>query len=144
MGDKVLVVDDEKEIRELLDKFLTELGHEVIVASNGEEAIEVAERETPQVILLDIKMPGVDGVETCKRLKTNEKTCFIPVIMVTGLENHKMEAIQSGADDFVRKPFDIEELSIRVKSMLRIRHLTNELDRTVAYLEELEQNLPKE
>ena len=85
MADKVLVVDDEWEIRDVLSKFLTEEGYEVLEASNGEEAIELAERENPQVILLDVIMPGMDGIETCKRLKAEEKTRFIPVIMATVL-----------------------------------------------------------
>jgi CheY-like chemotaxis protein len=80
MADKVLVVDDEQEIRDLLANFLSTEGYEVIVAANGEEAIELAKRENPQLILLDIEMPGVDGIETCKRLKAEEKTQHIPVI----------------------------------------------------------------
>ncbi len=69
MREKVLVVDDEFEIRDVLSNFLTEKGYEVILASNGEEAIELAEKENPHVILLDVKMPGIDGIETCSRLK---------------------------------------------------------------------------
>ena len=97
MADKVLVVDDEWEIRDVLSKFLTEEGYEVLEASNGEEAIELAERENPQVILLDVIMPGMDGIETCKRLKAEEKTRFIPVIMATVLWDTYAEAIEAGA-----------------------------------------------
>ena len=143
MGDKVLVVDDEWEIRHLLSQFLTEEGYEVILASNGEAAIELAERENPQVILLDILMPGIDGIETCKRLKAGEKTRFIPIIMATALWDRYMEAIEAGAEDVVTKPFNLTELSHRVKSILRVMYLTNELERAVAYIQQLGENLPK-
>jgi two-component system cell cycle response regulator len=143
MGDKILVVDDEWEIRDLLSRFLTEQGFEAILASNGEEAIELAAKENPQAILLDILMPGIDGIETCKRLKAKEKTRFIPVIIATALWDRYMEAIEAGAEDFVTKPFSLMELSHRVKSILRVRYLTNELERAVAYIQELGENLPK-
>jgi len=143
MANKVLVVDDELEIRDVLSRFLTEEGYEVIEASNGEEAIELAERENPQVILLDVMMPGMDGIETCKRLKAEEKTRFIPVIMATVLWDTCAEAIDAGAEDFVTKPFHLAELSFRVQSILRVRYLTNELERTVAYIKELGKDLPK-
>ncbi len=113
------------------------------MGSDGKEAIELAGTENPQAIILDIKMPGIDGIEVCKRLKEKEKTRLIPVIMITGFEDNKMEALEMGADDFVNKPFDMAELSIRVKSVLQIRHLTNELERAVAYIEELQKDLPK-
>ena len=143
MGDKILVVDDEWEIRHLLSQFLTEEGYEVILASNGEAAIELAEGENPQVILLDILMPGIDGIETCKRLKAGEKTRFIPIIMATALWDRYMEAIEAGAEDVVTKPFNLTELSHRVKSILRVMYLTNELERAVAYIQQLGKNLPK-
>ncbi|UCE82460.1 MAG: response regulator [Deltaproteobacteria bacterium] len=143
MADTVLVVDDEQEIRDLLDSFLTAQGYEVILAADGKEAIELAGTENPQAIILDIKMPGIDGIEVCKRLKEKEETRLIPVIMITGFEDNKIEALEMGADDFVNKPFDMAELSIRVKSVLQIRHLTSELERAVAYIEELQKDLPK-
>ena len=143
MEHKILVVDDELEIRNLLSRFLVEGGYKVILASNGEEAIESAERENPQVILLDILMPGIDGIETCKRLKAKEETRFIPVIMATALWDTYTEAIDAGAEDFVTKPFNLAELSHRVKSILRVRYLTNELERTVAYIRELGKDFPK-
>ncbi len=79
MGEMVLVVDDELEIRDLLSSFLTEEGYEVILASDGEEAIELAKRETPDAILLDVRMPGIDGIEVCRRLKAEPKTQYIPI-----------------------------------------------------------------
>ena len=143
MKEKVLVVDDEWEIRDVLSNFLTEKGYEVILASNGEEAIELAERENPQAILLDIWMPGFSGIETCKRLKENEKTRFIPVIVATALWDTYEEAVEAGAEDFVTKPFNLAEISFRVKSILRVRYLNDELERAVAYIQELEKNRPK-
>ena len=143
MADKILVADEEKEIRSLLDDFLKIEGYEVVLAADGEQALELAETEDPQAIILDIKMPGLDGIEVCKRLKEKEQTRFIPVIIITGFEDNKLDALDMGADDFVNKPFDMVELSIRVKSVLRIRHLKDELERAVAYIEELRKDLPK-
>lgn len=143
MANKVLVVDDESEIRDLLRTSLSAEGYEVVVASNGEEAIGLAKRENPQVILLGIEMPGIDGIETCKRLKAEEKTRLIPIIMMTTLGDRDIEAYLEGAADVVNKPFDIAELTFRVKSLLRVQHLTNELDRALAYIEELGKDLPK-
>ena len=143
MGDKVLVVDDEWKIRDVLSQFLTEKGYEVILASNGEEAIELVEKENPDVILLDVRMPGIDGIETCRRLKEEEKTRSVPVIMITAFQDREIEAYLEGADDFVVKPFNMVEISYRIESMLRICHLSNELERAVAYIKELGGNLPK-
>ena len=141
MAAKILVVDDELHVRGVLSEFLTQEGYEVIVATNGEEAIELAETESPQVILLDIKMPGIDGIEVCNRLKAHEKTRSIPIIIVTSYADRDFEAYLEGADDFVTKPFHPTEVSLRVKAALRIRHLTNELERAVTYIQELGKNL---
>lgn len=143
MAEKILVADDEQEIRNLLDHFLKDQGYEVVLASDGNQALKLAAEENPQVIILDIKMPGLDGLEVCKQLKENEQTKLIPVIVITGFEDNKMEALNIGADDFVNKPFDMAEISSRVRSALRIRHLTNELERAVAYIEELRKELEK-
>ena len=143
MADKILVADDEQAIRSLLEDFLTTEGYEVILASDGEQALQLAQTEDPQAIIMDIRMPGLDGIEVCKRLKEKEQTKLIPVIIITGFEDNKLDALDTGADDFVNKPFDMVELSIRVKSVLRIRHLKDELDRAVSYIEELRKDLPK-
>jgi len=143
MAEKILVADDEQEIRNLLDHFLGGLGYEVLLASHGDEALKLAVEENPDLIILDIKMPGLDGLEVCKRLKEKEQTKLIPVIVITGFEDNKMEALDRGADDFVNKPFDMAEIASRVKSALRIKHLSNELERAVAYIEELRKDLAK-
>jgi len=142
MGDKILVVDDERDIRDVLSSFLEEKGYEVILASNGEEALELVERVNPQVILLDVNMPGIDGIETCRRLKAEEKSRSIPIIMITAFQDREIEAYLEGADDFVVKPFNMVEISFRVESMLRIRHLSDELERAMAYIVELEKKSP--
>ena len=140
MGDKILVVDDEFEIRSMLNDVLSREGYEVILASNGEEAIALAEQEDPQAILLDIVLPVIDGIEVCKRLKAEELTLTIPVIIMTGLAYSKVDVIEAGADDFLAKPFDLVEVLFRLKSVLRVRYLTDEVDRLVAYIEELQRN----
>lgn len=141
MAQTILVVDDESDIRDLLKNFLAGEGYEVILAANGEEALGLAAKENPDVIILDIRMPGMDGIETCRRLRANEGTSAIPVIVATALRDTLMEALKAGADDFVTKPFQLVELSIRLKSILRVRNLTDELDRLVAYIGELTKNL---
>lgn len=134
MADKVLAADDELQMRDLLNLFLTRDGYDVLLASNGEDAIELAKKENPQIILLDIKMPGIDGIEVCRRLKADRKTQSIPIIVITALGDHKLEALEAGADDFLNKPIDMLELSTRVKSIIRIRYLSNELERALAYI----------
>lgn len=135
---RILVVDDEEQVRELLGRFLREKGYDVALAADGEEALELAERWNPQVILLDVRMPDLDGIEVCVRLRSNEKTRLIPVIVVTGFDDNAVDAFDAGADDFVGKPFHLAEIALRVGAMLRVRHLTNELERATAYLGELE------
>ena len=130
--------------RELLREFLIRAGYEVAVAANGEDALEVAQRERPDLILLDVRMPELDGVETCGRLKTNDKTRSIPIIMATAFGDTLAEALDAGADDFVSKPFQLEEIGLRIKSLLRVRHLTNELERAAAYIGELQKHRPRQ
>jgi two-component system cell cycle response regulator len=143
MAEKILVVDDERDVRGLLSDFLTEEGYRVILATNGAEAIGLAELENPEVILLDINMPGIDGIEVCKQLKAQERTQFIPIIIITALEDSGFIAYLEGADDFVSKPFNLVELTFRVRSMLRIRQLNTELMLAKGYIRQLEKELFK-
>ncbi|HVO85400.1 MAG TPA: response regulator [Syntrophobacteria bacterium] len=143
MADTVLVVDDEEYVRELLKTFLTEMGYQVIVASHGEEALDLAKKESLQVIILDVKMPGIDGIETCRRLKSDGGTCVIPVIVATALRETLPAVLDAGANDFVTKPFHLTELLTRIRSILRVKHLTDELERACAYIKELEKELPR-
>ena len=137
MAHKVLLVDDEPVIRELLTNFLTGEGYEVIVASNGGKVVELALRENPQVIILDVNMPKVDGIEVCRRIREEEKIRLTPVIMMTGLNSHKTAADEAKADDFVDKPFGLTELLLRVQSIQRIRNLVDSAERLTTYMNEL-------
>ena len=142
MQAKVLVVDDEKGVRDLLHSFLKATGYQTIMASNGEEAIELAKSESPNAILLDFKMPGIDGVETCRRLRAEEQTRYIPVIMMTAFGTTKTKATDAGADDLINKPFELKDLAIRIKSVLRIGHITDPVQRLMTYMDELDANRP--
>ena len=143
MAEKILVVDDEPVVRGFLRELLTEEGYEIILASNGEEAIDLAKIEDPEVILLDINMPGIDGIEVCKRLKAQEETRYIPIIIVTALDDRGFIAYLEGADDFVTKPFNPVELTFRIRSMHRIKQLNIELLIARGYIRRLEKDLFK-
>ena len=143
MPDKVLVVDDSKIIRDMLYCFLAKEGYEIELASDGEEALELAKNNNPQVILLDVRMHGIDGLEACRRLRAEEDTRYIPVIMVTGFGADNVEANDVGADDFINKPFKLADLAMRLKSAIRIGHITDRAERVFTYLDELEKNCPE-
>jgi len=137
---KILVVDDNQQNLELLLAYLDSLDCTTCQATDGVEALEVVRRERPDLILLDIMMPRMSGFEVCRKLKTDPETRDIPIIMVTALnELGDIErGVESGTDDFITKPVNRLELVTRVKSLLRVRHLKDELDRTLAYLDEVE------
>ncbi|AYO32062.1 DNA-binding response regulator [Biomaibacter acetigenes] len=118
MNEKVLVVDDEKPIVDILKYNLTKEGYNVLVAYDGEEAIKVAESASPDLVLLDIMLPKIDGFSVCKKLR-EKMTC--PIIMLTakGEEVDKVLGLELGADDYVTKPFSMRELMARVKANLR-------------------------
>jgi DNA-binding response OmpR family regulator len=119
---KILVVDDLPENVRLLEAVLAPRGYDVIGAHDGAEALGLVESEKPDLILLDVVMPGMDGFAVCERLRENEETAVLPVVMVTSsLGAEKTKAIEAGADDFIPKPFDHEELLTRVRSLLRIK-----------------------
>ncbi len=141
MAKKILVVDDELAVRSMLDEFFTSLEYKVLTVASGEEGLTLAEREEPQVILLDACMPGIDGVETCRRLKAQEKTRWIPIIMMTGFGIMPGEAETVGAEDLVFKPFNLDDLLMRVSAISKVRHLTDHFERLLAYMEELDKNL---
>ena len=114
----ILVVDDEPQIRRVLRMTLSSNGYDVIEASNGQEAVEMVVRESPDLILLDVNMPGMTGLEACRKIRTSFS---IPIIMVTvrSSEQDKILALDSGADDYVVKPFAIGELLARIRAALR-------------------------
>jgi DNA-binding response OmpR family regulator len=140
MPERLLVVDDEAVNRELLDAILTDEGYEVIPASDGPSALAEVGKCPPDLILLDLLMPGMTGLEVCQRLKQGPATAGIPVIVVTAIGQTAMKEalLTSGADDFVTKPFQPDDLRARVYAMLKVRQIRQELDRTLAYLHELE------
>lgn len=140
MAETILVVDDEATNRALLDAILTEAGYEVQQAEGGETALAQATSQAPDLILLDVMMPGMSGFEVCRRLKQDPATSAVPVIMVTALGQlkNKEAALTSGADDLVTKPVQPEDLRARVEAMLKVRRIRQDLDRTLAYLHELE------
>lgn len=136
----VLVVDDNQQNLELLLAYLEDLDCRTVSATEGAEAVDKAKQILPDLILLDVMMPKMSGFEVCKRLKNDPRTADIPIIMVTALsELGDIErAIDSGTDDFLSKPVNRLELITRVKTMLRLKHLTDKLERTLAYLSEVE------
>jgi putative two-component system response regulator len=129
---KILVVDDDPPILDLLVRILRRDGYQPIIATNGLEALEAVGREAPDLILLDVTMPILDGFAVCQRLKDNEATALIPVTMLTGLDDreHRQRGLEVGADDFLTKPFDHSLLRARIRSQLRIKRLTDQLERT--------------
>ena len=136
---KILVVDDNPDNVDLLTQYLSGLDYEIIPAYDGQEALLSVEREDVDLILLDVMMPGMSGFEVCRRLKANEGTDFIPIVLVTVRDDtrSKLEGFAAGADDYITKPFDIEELSARVKSLLRIKTLQDQLREANANLAEM-------
>ena len=140
MPERVLVVDDEAVNREFIEAILIDAGYEVVMASDGASALAEVQAHPPDLILLDLLMPGMHGLEVCQRLKQKEATVRIPVIVVTavGQITAKEAALTNGADDFVTKPFQPADLCARVQAMLKVRQIRGDLDRTLAYLHELE------
>lgn len=131
---KILVIDDSTAILQLLLSLLNEQGYSVYPASDGELALEFVQSTLPDLILLDIKMPGMDGYEVCGRLKADTRTASIPVIFLSVLEDErdKVKGFQAGGVDYITKPFQPEEMLARVRIHLRIRELTEGLEQEVS------------
>ena len=127
----ILVVDDNEQNIELLEAMLIPQGYNIISARDGLEALEIVERETPHIILLDVMMPRMDGFEVTRHLRANPKTKGTPILILTALRDlsHKVRGLELGADDFLSKPFKRVELLARVRSLLRIKHLHDELEK---------------
>lgn len=137
---KILVVDDNQQNLELIQAYLEDLQCELFSAIDGPEALEKVKDIMPDLILLDVMMPKMSGFEVCNRLKNDPATAQIPVIMVTALNElgDIEKAIDSGTDDFISKPVNSLELKTRVKTMLKLKHITDKLEKTLAYLSEIE------
>ena len=136
----VLVVDDNLQNLELLQVYLEDIDCRTVAAHNGLEALQIIKNDLPDLILLDVMMPKMSGFEVCKRIKNDPKTDDIPIIMVTALNEFRdiERGIDSGTDDFISKPVNKLELLTRVKTMLKLKHLSDKLERTLAYLSEIE------
>jgi len=150
---KVLIVDDDPFSTDLLDQELSDLGYDTYQAHDGEEALQKVREADPDLILLDVMMPKMDGYEVCRRLKSKEETRLIPVVMITALKEleDRIKGIEAGADDFLSKPFNTLELQARVKSLLRVKYLNEalrdknrELELTLESLQEAQAQLKAE
>jgi phosphate regulon transcriptional regulator PhoB len=121
MKETILIVEDEKDIIKMLEYNLEKEGFKTLSARNGEDALDAAYRDRPDLILLDLMLPGMDGLEVCKTLKNDTKTASIPVIMLTAKsqESDKIVGLELGADDYMTKPFSPRELIARIKAVLR-------------------------
>ena len=139
-GGKILVVDDNAQNLELLVAYLEGLDCQIATAADGRAALEKVQDDPPDLVVLDVMMPRMSGFEVCRKLKSDPQTREIPILMVTALtEMVDIErGVDSGTDDFISKPVNRLELMTRVKSLLRVRHLKNELERTLAYLSDVE------
>jgi adenylate cyclase len=131
----ILAVDDALQNTRLLEAVLGAHGFDVVCASSGPEALERASARVPDLVLLDIEMPGMNGYEVCRRLRGDERTAFLPVVMLTAHQDQvRLDAIEAGADDFLTKPFDQQELLARVRSLLRIKHYHDTIEAQAAEL----------
>jgi two-component system cell cycle response regulator len=130
MSARILVVDDLEANRRLLEAKLTAEYYEVLTARRGEEGVQLAKRERPDLILLDVMMPGgIDGYETCRRLKAQPETRHVPVVIITTLDDrdNRVRGLQAGAEEFLTKPIDDVQLLARVKSLVSLKTVTDEL-----------------
>lgn len=137
---RVLLVDDEPSNRFLMRGILGNSGYEIIEAENGRIALEAAEAEAPDTVLLDVMMPEMDGFETCRRLKQNDATRLIPVLMVSALSDRKnqLEGISAGATDFITKPIDLRDMLLRVGNAVTSKRLLDEILENCQRLQGLE------
>ena len=143
---KVLVVDDDEMTRSVLIRVLRIEGHDVSAAADGNEALEKIAAGPPDLILLDVVMPGIDGIEVCRRLKADIATEPIPVLILSGMTDRdsRLRGITAGANDYLTKPVDREDLVLRVRNALRMKALHDQLlarNRELLAMQELRENL---
>jgi diguanylate cyclase (GGDEF)-like protein len=120
MKAKVLIVEDEEDVLFILGRMLELEGYEVVLAESGEEAIKMVKDDLPDIVLLDLGIPGIDGFEVCERLRNDFLASFLPIIIITAREgvDDKIRGFEAGADDYITKPIDLEELKTRIKGLL--------------------------
>jgi signal transduction histidine kinase len=127
--DRILVVDDSPDNLFLVQTILEEEGYEITLAENGRSALNEIEQSPPDLVLLDVMMPGMDGYEVTRRVRDNAKLPFIPILLITAHDHASVvEGLDTGADDFIRKPVQVDELLARVRSLLRLKHSVDERD----------------
>lgn len=133
----ILAVDDQPQNLRLLDAVLSPRGYRVVTATSGVQALEKLDETIPDLVLLDIVMPGLDGYQVCRRIRDNPATAFLPVVMITASgDQEKITSIQAGADDFVSKPFHRDELLARVASLARVKRYHDTIERQAQELRE--------
>src|SRR5438876_4635570 len=127
---KILIADDNRSDAEILQQLLNSHGYHSIIASNGIEAIETAIKDFPDLILLDVDMPGENGYAVARQLKSYRSTRFVPIIMLTALSElgAKLEGLEASVDDYITKPYRQSELLTRIRSLLRVTALNDQLD----------------
>ena len=137
---KILIADDNAQNVELLEAYLSGIDCEIRTAIDGEDTLRVVDEFRPDLLLLDVMMPRLSGFEVCKKLRSAPATRDLLILMVTALNEPAdfERGVQAGTDDFLTKPVNKLELLCRIKSLLRVRHLKSQLDRTLAYLAEVE------
>jgi DNA-binding response OmpR family regulator len=138
---RILVVDDVPQNVHLLEAVLEPRGYDVVPATDGERALELVASARPDLVLLDVVMPNLDGYAVCRRIRANEETAMLPVIMVTASTSERTEAIRAGADDLISKPFDQGELLARIRSLLRIKRYHDTITTQAAELADLNRTL---
>jgi adenylate cyclase len=138
LSGRILVVDDQRANTELMAGILRGRGYEVLKALSAEAALEEIRASSPDLVVSDILMPGIDGYELCRRLRAQPATALLPVILVTSIENQeeRVRGLEAGADDFLSRPVNWEELFARVRSLLRVKRLQDEIRGLNAKLEE--------
>jgi len=143
MGEIVLVVDDDESVRELLIRILSAEGIQVAAAADGQSAIRIFWEVRPDLVLLDVNMPLLNGLEVCRMIKQNPDSRLTPVVLVTGLSatSDRISGLDAGADDFLGKPFDRSELIARIRSLLKIKAYTSELESAGSVLFALAQSI---
>lgn len=137
---RVLIADDDPLGAELLEAYLSDSDYELRTASDGEQTLQLVASWRPDVILLDVMMPRISGFEVCKRLRADDATRDIAILMITALDQPSDvdRAVDAGTDDFLSKPINKTDLLLRVRALLRSRQNKRELDRTLAYIEGVE------
>lgn len=139
--EKILFADDDAEIQDIVKTILMKEGYGVTVAKDGNEALDLARVSNPDLIILDYLMPGLDGIEVCRALKNDRAFKDVPVMILTAHPAEKERSLAAGAVDFLTKPVEKIDLLHRIRSVLKVRYINNELQKMIAYIEELEKKL---